>query len=149
MIWLLALLFIPIAAGAQDFSCPADIKTTQALSFPVTGWRPFMDTMNANFLLSGVAFYDGAPEELASLVPDNEDSEDPPVWTFGKRVAGAAIWESCQYRETAVALVQKYPTRSRRAGFFPRKNRGVLCANWWIVNKRDRPSTALLEHDAP
>ena len=65
------LILVALAAGlaaAEDVGCPPRISTTQTLAQPAAGW---VDKKNTSpNVLAGLTFFDGPPEEQASLAPD-------------------------------------------------------------------------------
>ena len=97
-----------VIAAAVSWDCPKTFKTIQSLRDVPAGWQPFIDTTNTRHRLDAVAFYDGSPKDLATLKPDNGDSNEPPVWTF-TRSGGRAIWQVCGYTQTAVTLARQLP----------------------------------------
>jgi hypothetical protein len=88
--------------------CPAQISVEQkAVSLPV-GWT--VGTNAAPHRLEMVTFFDGPPEELASLVYDDVKTagkESTAVWRFAANPRG--FWISCGYSGTAVVLSRRLP----------------------------------------
>jgi hypothetical protein len=59
---------------------------------------------------SGLAVYDGPPEELAQLIYDNEKETDKTwtvSWDLPKNPRG--YWITCEYANTTVTLTRKLP----------------------------------------
>lgn len=58
----------------------------------------------------GLTVFDGHPEELASLVPDNEPAEagEMHFWTFPVHKE-RQIWVECTYQNKAVRLIRALP----------------------------------------
>lgn len=71
---LLILLFLSMNIFSQDikiaFTCPAKLKVTEQIPPLPDGWEvmPNYGLGNVNYKLRFVTFYDGHPEQLASLV---------------------------------------------------------------------------------
>jgi hypothetical protein len=105
---MIAMVLVFAAATPSD-DCPKTLKTVQSMRDVPAGWHPFIDTTNTRHVLEQVAFYDGSPKDLAALKPDNGDTDEDPVWTFGARAAGRAIWQVCAYSQTAVTLARAIP----------------------------------------
>ena len=111
VIFVFCLLMIPAAARAKEYQCPAKIDTAQSLTQSFDGWSSYQDTVNGVQNLKGIQVYDGPPEELASLIPDNEEAgkqEEKSFWTFNVQ-NGRAIWIACEYYQSTVALTRELP----------------------------------------
>lgn len=105
------ILSVPLFAAS--FNCPSEIHTDQALKEIPSGWKSFIDTKNEDHRLLSVSFYDGPPQSMTDLVPDNPGSNDPPVWTFSKAI-GRAYWEVCHYADTSVKVTKQLPGSIKR-----------------------------------
>jgi hypothetical protein len=100
------------AATAEDVRCPASIATTQSLSGAVPGWTDKKNT--SPNVLAGLTFYDGPPEEQASLAPDEKDVK-------GKLVESWELfpnpprqnWLVCIYSGTSITLARPLPKELR------------------------------------
>jgi hypothetical protein len=111
--WLLALAIAASTLAAADaVHCPSTIEVKQQLAAPAPGWSVTSDRMPHQ--LAGVTFFDGKPEEKASLAPDKQ------VVIKGKSVASWAfdgsarpIWVACQYAGTNVVLTRELPRSTR------------------------------------
>ena len=113
-------------SGANDFACPADIQVEEHVPAPPSGWTAFSNDAQGRHLRVAVGFYDGPPEERASLKQDSEDETGPAVWTFA-RTPGRAIWQVCTYSDTPLRLSRPLPDsiQSCRATYESRK-RGTV-----------------------
>jgi hypothetical protein len=122
--FVIALLHCVVAlhiAGAQV--CPDTIAVNQALSKPIAGWTVTLD--DAPIRLAGVTFYDGSPDERASLVPDQirqDAGQEFATWRFTPS-AKRQIWVACGYANTAVMLTRSLPqaTRSCTVTYVPKQ----------------------------
>ncbi len=102
---LVALLVVMPAAAAEKIACPTEIKVTPSqLATSVAGWTARVDAVPTQ--LSGVTFYDGAPSDGASLVPDTErqgKAKSTATWKFGAPGA-KGFWIGCRYANTSLTL---------------------------------------------
>jgi hypothetical protein len=57
-------------AAADPIQCPPVVEVRQQMAAPVAGWFVAMDDLPHR--LAGITFFDGKPEEKASLAPDSE-----------------------------------------------------------------------------
>ena len=99
----------PVAFAADPPICPAKIDVHQQLAAPAPGWTPIFD--GAPHVLAGVTFYDGPPQEKASLVYDSI-TRSPAKQTATWRLApstGRQTWISCSYSGTSVELAKSLP----------------------------------------
>lgn len=109
---ILLIALIPATAYAYDVTCPPSISVKQLLPETEPGWTARVDTINKPMVLESIELYDGPPEELASLKPDNGDSEDEVmVWTLPPSSRGYYV--ECRYANTAVTFSQKLPIEPR------------------------------------
>jgi hypothetical protein len=97
------------AAGvAPGIECPAQVAAEQKAVSPPAGWTAGLSPEPHH--LEQVTFFDGPPEELASLVYDDlktAGKEQVAVWTFAANPRG--FWISCGYSGTAVVLSRRLP----------------------------------------
>lgn len=110
---LVAVVAVIPATAAEPTECPATIVVDQRLAKPVPGWTAMLD--DTPHQLAGITFYDGPPEEKASLVYDaiNQSAgKQIATWRFDQR-AGRPIWVTCSYSGTSV--VMKRPLAPRIA----------------------------------
>jgi hypothetical protein len=87
---------------AEEVHCPETISVKQTLSKPQQGWKE--GTSDLPNLLAGVTFFDGPPEEKASLVNDSErrvQGKQIAIWRFGPQ---SQIWISCGYAGSSIVL---------------------------------------------
>ena len=103
-----ALLFLVVSslAFAADQYCPADISVKQEATQVPKSWRTFSEKMPHR--LAAIGFYDGPPEENASLVSDSGSKNGvTETWRFGPNTK--RIWITCSYASTDIALTQELP----------------------------------------
>jgi len=97
------------ALAADSATCPATIEVHEQLADPVAGWNAMVDDMPHQ--LAGLTFYDGPPQEKASLVYDDitkAAGKQVAKWRFAPDRA-RAIWLACSYSGTSVVLTKALP----------------------------------------
>jgi hypothetical protein len=101
-----------LPAHAASITCPAQIQVREQADAQ-TPWRPFIDKVNARHFLSHVDLYDGPPEGLAQLKPDNADTDDkdPSYWSVD---ASNTLYVACNYQDTSVKYVRALPRAEKR-----------------------------------
>jgi hypothetical protein len=123
--WILSLLVWGLAAGVSHAQaapqapafepCPPTVRVEQKVGTPPPGWTVSQDKIAPE--LAQVTFFDGAPEELASLVYDqrqDKGAEMTAVWNFGgPKQAARGIWMSCSYSRTTTVLERKLPAATK------------------------------------
>jgi hypothetical protein len=99
--------------SAEDaVHCPPTIAVKQQLAAPVPGWSATSDGMPHP--LAGLTFFDGKPEEKASLAPDKQvavKGKSVVSWTFD--AGGRPVWVACQYAGTNIVLTRELPKSTR------------------------------------
>jgi hypothetical protein len=96
------------AAALADVSCPMKIDVEEKLAAPQPGWTEGMSGLPTE--LAGISVFDGPPEELAELVPDDgTDAADArtDIWNLPKNDRG--YWLTCRYASTTVTLTRQLP----------------------------------------
>ncbi|MCC6197100.1 MAG: hypothetical protein IT518_21805, partial [Burkholderiales bacterium] len=112
-LWWTPLLLAAAAAQAADWrlDCPAQLATAQSIAGSVpAGWAPLARTPTivqdvkgsephaGSAPAVGISIYDGPPNEMADLVPDDPNARVV-RWTFAKtRTRG--IYVVCHYADT-------------------------------------------------
>lgn len=93
----------PLTRGlAEEMSCPETISVKQSLAKPEQGWT--QSTSGMPNRLAGVTFFDGPPEQKASLVNDGESrlkGKQIATWRFASQ---SQIWLSCVYSGSTIVL---------------------------------------------
>jgi hypothetical protein len=111
----LALVFISACAVyAQDAYCPQSVSVKQAVDAVPDGWTAGQD--KSPIQLAGITFYDGPPEQEASLAYDSWTKRNGlayAVWTFTPN-SGQGTWLSCRYSGTNVVLSKKLPASTSK-----------------------------------
>ncbi len=95
-------------SAADPIQCPPLIEVHQQIAAPVAGWSVAMDDLPHR--LAGITFFDGKPEEKASLAPDSEAKaagKSVSTWNFGS--GGRSEWVACRYAWTTVTLTRELP----------------------------------------
>ena len=132
---LIALAVAALTLSAADVvHCPPTIAVKQQLTSPVPGWSVTSDGMPHQ--LAGLTFFDGKPEDKASLAPDKNvaiKGKSVASWTFDG--SGRAIWVACQYAGTNVVLTRELP-RSMRSCSITYTDR-VTIAGLPVIEKVD------------
>jgi hypothetical protein len=95
---------LAFAAGAegQESYCPASISTRQAIENAPAGWAVGSD--KTPHALAGLTFFDGPPEQEASLVYDSYTkgkTADHALWKFDPSLH---IHLQCSYHGTSITL---------------------------------------------
>lgn len=89
--------------GAVDFTCPEKLEGLPE------GWSP---TEYTEYVpqSDGMTVFDGPPDEMASLVPDNEPDLDCAFayWTFPARKP-RSIWMRCSYTGQVMHTMRALP----------------------------------------
>lgn len=102
IILILPLLFSNSIFASQE-SCPKKVSTKQVIVKNISGWKVFQDE-NDIHILRMVDYYVGNPKDMAQLKPENNNSMNDPVWTFGGE---DEIWQVCRYTNTKISLTRK------------------------------------------
>jgi hypothetical protein len=108
----LCVIFLSTPCRAQPGVCPEKITVHQQLAEPLPGWIPKLD--DAPNKLAEITFYDGEPEQKASLVNDSvtrTGTTETAIWHF-KPGQDRQIWLSCSYSRTAVLVTQSLPRKT-------------------------------------
>jgi hypothetical protein len=93
-----------LALFASDpIGCPKTIQVKEQLASPVAGWAAASDGMAHQ--LAGLTFFDGKPEEKASLAPDSHLGNRS-TWKFD---IARPTWVECHYAGTGVTLTRELP----------------------------------------
>jgi hypothetical protein len=101
------------SAVLADVGCPMKVEVKQALTAPPSGWTAGLDKLPAE--AAGVSVFDGPPEELADLVPDDsKDGADTrsDIWNLPHSDRG--YWLVCHYANTTVTLARPLPATVTR-----------------------------------
>lgn len=113
-----------VRAAEWKLACPAPISTTQSVGGTLPPeWTSFARSpaamvpappgaavaVNANAI--SVSLFDGPPQELADLVPDNPSSRRP-RWTLAKERKRDS-YVVCNYADTRMKLARKVPAEVR------------------------------------
>jgi hypothetical protein len=129
-------------AGTIEYQCPIRIMTTHTLATPLPDWhqsteRPFTTNdekfkNNSEHNLATAMFYEGAPEELGALIPDNEEKANSKVWDAEWSFSSSeSIWLVCQYRQTTVRLSKQLPPGINRCFVRFDRTKGINVQKIW------------------
>jgi hypothetical protein len=106
--------FCPVAAADEETAplCPAQIQTQQSIAAPVEGYAAV--DIKAKHYWNQITFFDGRPEDMASLKYDTE-VEKPDrgyvlTWNFDRN---SEYWIECRYHATSIALWKKLSPTER------------------------------------
>ncbi len=79
-----------IVAAESRYECPPEIQTDQSLKDKAPDGFSSLRENQSRGWLDSLSVFDGPPQELASLVPDNEENQDikKTIWTFKKKRSG-------------------------------------------------------------
>jgi len=92
---------------------PQAVTVTQTLAAPPSGWTAGLDKLPTE--VAGVSVFDGPPEELADLVPDdgkNAADTRSDIWNLPQSDHGD--WLVCRYANTTVILSRRLPATVTR-----------------------------------
>lgn len=103
------LAWLALAGGlwAAEIECPKTVPVRQVATEVPAGWTASLGTTPVT--LSHVTFFDGKPEEEASLVYDRMTTgktTSRAEWNFAP---GSHIWFACSYSGTNVVLSKELP----------------------------------------
>lgn len=103
---------LPLAVLA-DVGCPMKVEVKQALAAQQPGWTAGLDTLPTE--AAGVSVFEGPPEEMADLVPDDGKeaaNSRSDIWNLPKSDRG--YWLVCRYANTTVTLAHQLPASVTR-----------------------------------
>lgn len=97
-------------------SCPETISTVESIKSTPSGWQSWQaKTSQTSKFWDTAAFYDGHPDEEASLAPSQSDDEKhqekknyTSTWQFGSK-RERDIYVSCGYQHSTYKLIQTLP----------------------------------------
>jgi len=101
------------SAVLADVGCPMKVEVRQALAAPQPGWTAGLDKLPTE--AAGVSVFEGLPEEMADLVPDDgKDAADTrsDIWNLPQSDRG--YWLVCRYSNTTVTLARQLPATVTR-----------------------------------
>jgi hypothetical protein len=101
------------ASALADVGCPMKVEVSQSLAVSQEGWTSGQDKLPTE--LAGISVFDGPPEQLADLVPDDgAESGDSrsDVWNLPTNERG--YWLTCGYSSTTVTLTRQLPATVTR-----------------------------------
>lgn len=106
----LSILMQSTAFAAATFSpvCPKEVTPSKQTVEHVTGWETF--NPESRHFLQNITLYSGHPNESASLKPEISNTKRS-VWDFSPK---DKIYIACEYRQTAVQLIQALPDGTRQ-----------------------------------
>lgn len=108
---------------AAEIECPKTVQVRQVPTDVPAGWTASQSA--APVTLSHVTFFDGKPEEEASLVYDrmtNGRTTNRAEWNFAP---GSHIWLACSYSGASVVLSRELPGIRRCVVVYRRNPAGV------------------------
>jgi hypothetical protein len=106
-------LFCISSSGSEPAICPDSVDVNQQLTAPVSGWTTMID--DTPHRLAGITFYDGPPQQRASLIYDQKirvAGKEIATWHFRPR-ADRQIWVGCSYASAAIALTKALPPSTK------------------------------------
>jgi hypothetical protein len=104
-----ALLLCSAGFAADTPACPAKIDVRQQLATNAPGWTATQD--DSPHQLAGITFYDGPPQQKASLVYDDmakAGGKQIARWRFTPD-SGRQTWIACSYSGTSLELTKSLP----------------------------------------
>ncbi|MGQ3887661.1 STY0301 family protein [Legionella sp. CNM-1927-20] len=107
---------------AHTINCPKIIKSTQTLKDKLDGWEAYLDVSQTEHPFSHITFYAGHPSENASLAPNNQNIKiNMMIWRF----QGNNFWVACNYRGTAIQLIQRLPKKTKICSVIYNKDNSI------------------------
>ena len=97
-----ACLLLASALWAAEIECPKTVQVRQVATDVPAGWTAGQGTMPVT--VSHITFFDGKPEEEASLVYDHMTAGRTTNRAEWKFAPGSHIWLSCSYNGTNLVL---------------------------------------------
>jgi hypothetical protein len=97
------------SAHADELACPPSITVTEQLTSAV-GSEWSVRNSGTMHHRESVEFYDGDPNQNASIVPQREfrsGADYVAVWSFG--TSDVPIWFACRYLGTSLFLTRQLP----------------------------------------
>lgn len=94
-------------AGALTLTCPEKMTTEQKVVNAPKSWKVGKSQFSP--ILSGVGIYDGPPDQLADLVPNNAEASDGYWIWFLNLDSPRDYWLECRYSRTTVTLSMPLP----------------------------------------
>jgi len=107
-------LFLAHAEIAESQTCPDTLAVHQELQPSIPGWQVFAS--DAPIHLAGVTFFDGPPNEKASLVYDETSrvaGKEIMTWRFIPN-RDRPIWMACSYSQTSITVARRLSNEIRR-----------------------------------
>jgi len=130
LLTLSAFLISSVALG-EELLCPESIETAQTLRSTLPkGWTSAVDSLNGKHPLENVQVFDGPFDDGASLIPDNEGTEETPHWLLSKD-APRPFTMACFYSQSVVRVLHELPKKSKKCTLLfktePYRVRGLNC----------------------
>lgn len=91
---------------AEPLVCPKTIEVKESVMNTPKGWTAVSDGIPHP--LKGVEFFEGNPEKLGGLSPEQENPQNGllySIWDFDPKTA-KNLWVSCTYGRTAMTLAR-------------------------------------------
>ncbi|MBU2713902.1 STY0301 family protein [Zooshikella harenae] len=106
LIKLLSTCFLFSASSfAMELKCPDKLSVDQKALIVPKPWRVGHSQFTPKLI--SINLYDGIPEEMASLAPDNKGTnENFYIWSLDK---GNEYWLECNYNHTNITLSMALP----------------------------------------
>jgi hypothetical protein len=101
-------------AWAAEVRCPASLSVDQKAAAAPAGWTVGYDKDRPS-IVAGITFFDGPPDEQASLVYDSTvpgKAKWTAVWTFDP-APPKGIFLTCRYAGTTATLSRRLPAGTR------------------------------------
>jgi hypothetical protein len=103
---LVSIFIAPISCRAQNAVCPETIQVNQKLENAIPPWEVFQEGVPLQ--LMSVDFFEGHPNQRASLVPDMQSEKNGRLvgsWRFAPSKA-RKYWIGCTYDRTNITLTR-------------------------------------------
>ena len=101
------LLGLAVLGAAEEIECPRTVQVRQIATEVPSGFTPAVSAIAPR--LSAVTFFDGKPEEEASLVYDRMTPARNGTRAYWHFQPNSHIWLSCSYSGTSIVLSRPLP----------------------------------------
>lgn len=123
-----------IHKATKSFDCPS--KLSAGDSQDVGSWRIINVGAKANYKaeFENVALYDGHPQQMASVVPDIDNSP-PKSSTWNLNSISNNYWLACRYKNTESKYAMNLPRGFTKCSNFYKHGGGGFICNFGVFHK--------------
>lgn len=118
LLCMLVHLYSPLCQAQNSVpACPPTLNETPPATPPNTRWESMIYPGRTQPRLESMMLFDGHPREMASLVPDEDQSSSrgtTSIWHFQRTDPQRGIWVACVYTNTNAILTARLPDKLRQ-----------------------------------